>query len=205
MNWFSQNMGFGKDIMTKNPKCWKQGEGVVKSENISFLMFLLLWESPKTKQLPCEKNYLTLCEGWSACIRRYHQNWFLASLSKQQQQIYDAVNFYICDLNPTKVVDSRSKACPRKRKRHRWASPTLSLTTGGCPMKPCERSTRTLKKYLRKSKKYCPSIVQALSKYCPMKLCERSTRTLRKYPRKSKKHYQHKWERRREYQKPKSK
>ena len=56
--WFSQNMGFGKDIMTKNCKCWKQSEGVVKWENISFTMFFLLWESPTSHQnnFPCEKN-----------------------------------------------------------------------------------------------------------------------------------------------------
>ena len=38
VNWFSHNMGFGKDILTKNPKCWKQSEGVIKWENISFIM-----------------------------------------------------------------------------------------------------------------------------------------------------------------------
>ena len=77
-----------------------------------------------------------------------------ALVTQQQQQIY-AVNFYICDLNPTKVGDSRSKPCPRKRKRHRWASPSLSLTAGRCPMKPWKRSSRTLRKYPWKSKKHC--------------------------------------------------
>ena len=78
----------------------------------------------------------------------------VSSFVVKTNQIY-AVNFYICDLNSTKVGDSRSKPCPRKRKRHCWASPALSLTTGGCPMKPCERSTRTLRNYPWKSKKHC--------------------------------------------------
>ena len=57
VNWFSQNMKFGKDTMTKNLKCWKQSEGVVKWKNISFI-FVLLWESPTSYQnnYPCEKT-----------------------------------------------------------------------------------------------------------------------------------------------------
>ena len=47
VNWFSQNMEFGKDILTKIMKSWKQSEGVVKWKNISFIIFFALRVSHK--------------------------------------------------------------------------------------------------------------------------------------------------------------